>query len=433
MGFFDTVSELISPSSHWERQAKSIVSETRGLVPSEAFPDSGGQSGPSSVQRHSWRKPPRRGEGDILAAYIFSPPFRAVVHRVISSACSVPFFEKDGDKKHYDAPSVALMSDYNPDFTGTQGMELEQLYAETIGEFVTLVFPVSSEKRLDLYPVPPTWVTVESEAGRRKYIVRMNGQSTEWDADNVIHYRELDPMNPYGRGRGMGWTVSDEIESDEYASKHAKAYFYNSSTPEFISTVKGATQKQAKALQAEFEDRYRGFRRSYRPVFVPWEMDIHELTRKLGDDRIDELRRSWADIVRYVYGVPPEIMGVVDSSNRATIKEARQIMGEFVTDPRCKRRLQLWNKHIMPAFGDAQIGYDSPIPREFDRRDEIMSRHPYHFTRNDIRREAGYSDVADGNVYAVPVNVEEQPAGGATSDDERSAPVVRLVAQRTEA
>ena len=56
-------------------------------------------------------------------------------------------------------------------------------------------------------------------------------------------------------------------------------------------------------------------------------------------------------------------------------------------------------------YDGAELLYVSPIPKMFDRRDEIMSRHQVHFTRNEVRGEAGFSTVSDGDVYPVPANI----------------------------
>lgn len=418
MSLLRTIAELADPSRKWQRIAReqdvqtpaSAMVQTRAVSPSDAF------SGPAT-HSHQWRQPPARGSADLLAAYVVSPPFRSVVQRVVQAYARVPFFVDAGnDRQDYDHPAIKLMNSYNRRLVGSQGRRLEQTYLEVVGESITVLFPVAGPQRLEMYPVSPTWVTIESRAGEPVYIVRMNGREYEFAEHEVLHRRELDLSNPYGRGKGGGYAVADEIESDEYAAKFSKSYFYNSSVPEFIATIKDATPQQALDLQAKFDAKHKGFRKGWQPHFTSHELSIHELTRKLGDERIDEMRKYWADVVRWLYGIPPEILGVVENSNRATIQEARQIMGEFVTDPRCQYFQETWQQLIAPSFGNPKISYVSPIPKIFDRRDEIMSRHPYHFTRNEIRREGGFSEVRDGDVYATPVNIAATPAERTLSD-----------------
>ena len=353
--------------------------------------------------------------------------FRAVVQRVVQAYARVPFYTpgRNGER-NYDSPVIKLMNNYNPRLVGSQGRRLEQTYLEVIGESFSVIFPSAGELRMELYPVSPTWVTVESKAGNPCYCIRMGGKDYEFEDGEVLHRKEIDLLNPYGRGKGGGYAVADEIESDEYASKFAKNYFYNSSVPEFIATIKEATPLQAREFEQKFRAKHQGFKKAWDPSFTSFDLEIHELTRKLGDERIDELRKYWSDVVRWLYGVPPEIIGMVEDSNRATIQEARQIMGEFVTDPRCQYYQETWQQMVAPSFGNERIEYDSPIPRVFDRRDEIMSRHPYHFTRNEIRREGGFDEVRDGDVYATPVNIAT-PQAKRTIEDAGSKTSFKLI------
>lgn len=413
MGILESVADALDPGRKWARRAEQTEDsgQERAIVPGSAFPVAPTTAGPNSIQRSTWKQPPQRGTADLLAAFSASPPFRAVVDRVVQAFARVPFYvHTEPDQKDYkNEPILQLMQNYNPQIVGAKGRRLEQTYLEVTGEVFTIIMPTRHEKLIDLYPVPPTWVTVESKAGRPHFCVNINGHQHEFEQHEVLHRKVLELNNPYGRGRGGGWTVADEIEADEYVQKHAKSYFYNSTTPEFIAQIKGS-EKQRRQMEDAFMRKHRGFQKSWQPHFTNAEIEITELTRKLGDERIEDLRRYWADVIRWVYGIPPEIIGMVDNSNRATIQEARQIMGEFVTDPRCVDYQDDWLYHIAPIFGSPDLRYDSPIPRTFDRRDEIMSRHPYAFTRNEIRREAGFDEVPDGDEYPVPTNIESQPA-----------------------
>jgi phage portal protein BeeE len=255
-------------------------------------------------------------------------------------------------------------------------------------------------------------VTIEHEEnGDPVYLVRMPGRGEyRFGADQIIHRRALNLLNPYGRGGGAGLAVADEIESDEYASKWVKGYFLNGTKPEYIMSIPGATQDQAKQVRTQITERHQGFDRAWHPYVTGTDVKIIELTRKLGDERIAELRKNWQNIIRWVYGVPPEVIGDVDNSNRATAQEAEQLMGKFVTGPRARD----YRDSMMAEFGEefnADLDNDSPAPKAFDRQDEIMSRHSWSFTRNEIRQSAGKDAVPDGDVYAVPANLVEVPQG----------------------
>lgn len=416
----------LEPNSGWRRETSV---EVRGNVmprdevgpPPQAPVEVREWMGASGF-RHNWMVPPSRGTDDILAAYVLSPMVRACVQRVVQSYARVKYFVRVRGEEDYRHPVIRKMNAYNPRLIGSQGRRLEQTYLEVCGESITLIHP-DGRGDIELWPVPPTWVTMSSKAGRRIYEVNINGRQYEYEDHEVLHRWETDLLNPYGRGRGGALGVADEVEVDEYASRHTKGYFFNSTVPEFIATIKGADEAQARKLKQDYLNKHQGWDKAWQPMFTPYDLDIKELTRKLGDERVEEIRKFNMDVVRWMYGVPPEIVGMVENSNRATIREAKEIMGEFVTDPRCQYYGEVWQHVIAP---EVDLGYESPIPKIFGRRDEIMRGTSWNFTRNEFRREAGLKDVPDGDVYVVPVNMAESAASRSLKDCGAETPI-RLV------
>lgn len=408
-----------APASSGADRALAALVEKGALLPMDAF---GGSS-----KAGKWKTPPKRGESDLLAAYCVSPPFRSVVNRVASSFGRIPFFVEDGDRRDVEHPAIRLLNRYNARMLGSQGRELEQVYLDTTGDAVTIIAPKAGETKMELFPVPSTWVTIDTVAGRPVYIVDMGGQKFQFGAESVLHQREIDPSNPYGRGMGTGWAAGDEIQADEYVAKHVGAYFYNSTRPEFIGILKGANETQLEKWQADWDSAHRGFRRAWRPAWLNFEVDFKELTSRLGEEKVRELRDSHLEMIQWLYGVPPEVLGRVTNSNRATIKEAKEMMGTYVLDPRAARRRDVWQEVVDVAFDGAPVGYVSPIPRELDREDEILTRQAHHFTRNEHRRRAGYDDVPDGDVYLVPANLVEAKAKRTIQQAGRRSVVLELV------
>jgi len=45
--------------------------------------------------------------------------------------------------------------------------------------------------------------------------------------DDIFCMKELNPLDPYKRGLGAAESLADEIETDEYAAKFQKKFFYN--------------------------------------------------------------------------------------------------------------------------------------------------------------------------------------------------------------
>ena len=66
----------------------------------------------TGIDPGKWKKPPVKGENELLAAYCTSPGFRAVVNRVASAFGSVPFYRAKGDERDYQHPGIRLLNRY---------------------------------------------------------------------------------------------------------------------------------------------------------------------------------------------------------------------------------------------------------------------------------------------------------------------------------
>lgn len=56
--------------------------------------------------------------------------------------------------------------------------------------------------------------------------------------------KELNPLDPYKRGLGAAESLADEIETDEYAAKFQKKFFYNDATPTTLISMPGSSKDQ---------------------------------------------------------------------------------------------------------------------------------------------------------------------------------------------
>ena len=64
------------------------------------------------------------------------------------------------------------------------------------------------------------------------------------------------------------------------------------------------------------------------------------------------------------FGVPREIMGITESSNRATSEAAQYIYAQNVLMPRLRRREEAINQQLLPMFGEGLLWrYDDIVPR----------------------------------------------------------------------
>ena len=118
------------------------------------------------------------------------------------------------------------------------------------------------------------------------------------------------------------------------------------------------------------------------------------------------------DAVLEHFGVPREIMGITENSNRATADSAQYIYAKNVLMPRVKNREEAINEQLLPLFGDGLIWrYDAIIPydKEFDKGKALDGYRTGLLTKNEARRLLDMPDVEDGDGFVelnggVPLN-----------------------------
>ena len=90
------------------------------------------------------------------------------------------------------------------------------------------------------------------------------------------------------------------------------------------------------------------------------------------------------------FGIPPEILGGVDNSNRATIQGAREIYAQEVLMPRLLKLKDILNENLSSEFGvNLILDFTSPIPSDKELQLNIMKEFRDMFSEDEIRKLAG--------------------------------------------
>ena len=143
-----------------------------------------------------------------------------------------------------------------------------------------------------------------------------------------------------------------------------------------------------------------------------------------------ELRKHERDTIGQVFGMPPEILGIIENSNRSTIDAARFIFALGIEFPRCQFLRSELQHQLVPKFdgGDFCLEVEVPIPEDEQHRLDVMRAQPGAFSMNEWRGEAGYDAVPEfEGVYPSPLPGQQpageaEPAGTDDGDEEPEQP-----------
>src|SRR5574341_933196 len=312
--------------------------------------------------------PPTLGTRQLLQAYAEMPWFRAVCDKTADAVASVRwrvlavkpqgqtrfvrplgiqragFLERAKRLKTHqlagevveilEHPLLQLMHEANPWFTGGEHRKLTQIYLDSVGEAGWIKERNGAGAPMAVWPLPPHWVRELPSPARPFFTVAVDRQPFTLPLSEVIWFKHAHPVNPFGRGTGIGGALGDELETDEYAARHLKQWFFNSARPDLIVTMEGASEPELRRAEQHWLDRHQGFWRAFKPFFANRKAEVKEIGQSFRDMQLTQLRDQERDVITQVFGVPPEIFGIIENSNRSTVDAADFLMAKHVTIPR---------------------------------------------------------------------------------------------------
>jgi HK97 family phage portal protein len=386
---------------------------------------------------------PTRGSKEIIECYHASPYLRATVSKIAQHVACVPWgLYRIGNEKAEKAllrklktsplatrrelkrnlkknvesssgssgeyveldthPLLSLWDKPNPFFSGNRLRSLTQKYLDLVGEFFWVIERDNRGMPVELWPVPPTWVKAIPNSANGSYEIRWGNEKRFVPREDMIWFFDDNLINPYGRGAGTGHALADELDSDEYAAQLIKTAFENRGLLDVVISVEGAKQDQLDRARTEFENRHRGWLKAGVPFFHSGKADVKTVSQSFSEMQLLELREWERDTVISIYGVPPELIGVLGNSNRATISEARDIMASEVVIPRLDYICSVLNNTLVPQFGaNLYLEFDDPTPGRDEVKLKALTAFPYVATVREVRSLIGLEDRGEVDEYVL--------------------------------
>lgn len=312
-----------------------------------------------------------------------------------------------------DHPLLTLLASPNTELTGRSCIQVTQTWLDIKGEaFWLLSRDKSNGRPTEFLPLAPHWVSQVPTKEKPVFRVSFNALQLEVPPGDMIWLRDPDPENPYGRGTGVAESLGDELETDEFAAKYVKNWFFNSGLPSAIVSFEGATPDVVKRLREEWENNHRGYSNAHRVHFAVGSMNAQRLDASFADQEVTELRKLERDTIAQVFAMPPELIGIIENSNRSTIGAARYIYALGVEHPRAEFLRTELQAQLTPLFdGAIALECEVAIPDDEDRRLNVLRAMPGAFALNEWREEAGYESLPQFEGVFPPLALpgQEQP------------------------
>lgn len=334
---------------------------------------------PDGIQRYFTRRmqsPPDRNTAEFLETYTKNPrlgPVTKIATDLSAVEGKLYRLHSNGEREEItEHPFLDFMRKPNPlpFMTRNALWKCLEQYLLIKGEGAAVIERDAGGYPAELWPVPPHWIIDIPRLDFPYYTLRSReGVQRQVEAADLFLMRQLNPMDPYGRGLGDAEPVADEIETDEYMAKWAKKFFFNDATPPVLLSAPGITRDEYERFQASWDNRHRGLGNAHHMGIVPRELTVQKLVDSQREMDFSESRKDLRDAVNAHFGVPPEILGIVENSNRATATQAKIIYAENVLTPRLLARQNAVNLQLLPAWGEQLLyEYDGIVPEDTEFR-----------------------------------------------------------------
>lgn len=382
--------------------------------------------------KKTWSNPPSMASRDLLALYHTNPRLDGV--RIIANKCASTelylYDKKDFRKNKNNAEIIEEHEIYNllenpcPNFRELTGWSVKYFVLACyglVGEAFLLKIRDPKGKVISLSPFSPSWVVSTPTTQNNYWEIypygTLGGTAIKVPNEDVIYFKDVNLLDPFGRGHGSAETIGDEIQSDEYASKYAKNLFFNDATPSAIIYAPQGNKETADQIKKSWLQKMAGYRHAKEPMVLTGEgSKFEKISQSPQELDFVESRRFLRDSALQQFHIPPEIVGILESSNRSTIDSAFYLLNKNVLADYLRMYERVMNTQLLWEDFDKEktliLHHENTIEEDIQQKLQIADSGLRNgtLTVNDWRRAMGYEiDEKGGDVYLRSFSQVEVP------------------------
>lgn len=219
-----------------------------------------------------------------------------------------------------------LMRRPNPYMTGRSIMQFVSMCLELTGNAYLALERMGGNRVAEIWPIPAGMMKPVSSKTKfiEKYIYEIGGFQVEYQPEEIIHFRDVSPINMY-YGQGSVAPVANAIVSDLNAITWNKMFFANGahldgvletdqtlSDPDYNRTVEG------------WKKLYVGAKNVGKTAVLDTGLKYKKIVDSMKDMDFVNLRKQTRDEILAAFNVPPSIVGLLEFANYSNMKEQQK-------------------------------------------------------------------------------------------------------------
>lgn len=262
-----------------------------------------------------------------------------------------------------------------------------------------------------IWPITPEKMTELPQFPEKPYFVlSLSDGQHKLPYDQVFWMVNPNPTAPYARGSGIAQSLDTELNIYKKTGETLDGFFDRQARPDMLISGKGLNPEKTKGMEREWRQKLTGFWNAFKPHFISEEVDVREFKQDFQSVQFIELQKLERDTITQVLGIPPEIMGNTENSNRASIEAADMFFSKWTLVPRLNMMREAYQRQIVPKFDDTgliELDYVTPVQENKDYELEVIRAAPWAFLWDEIRIKAGEDVLPDGRgqCFAMPMNL----------------------------
>jgi len=299
-------------------------------------------------------------------------------------------------------PALQFLQHPNPFLTNYDLFMITVQNLELVGEAFWLLLKDRRKNILGIAPLNPTRMELELDNGLPKRWVygTDKGKGVALEPEDVVVFRYPNPINPY-RGLSPLKAVAIAGDTDLYASKWNRNFFYNAAAPTAVVKTDRPLSKEAfQRTKTQIQKMYQGLDNAHRVILLDNGLEFKPVQLPHKDMQFLELRKFTRTEIAAIFGVPLSKLGISEEVNRATAYVNDYTFAKNTLTPKLKLIADSLNNQYLPHFGEGLVfEFDSVIPQdeEFEMKKYIEFAKQGIMTINEIRDELGLPPVDWGD------------------------------------
>ena len=307
-------------------------------------------------------------------------------------------------------PLLDLLYKPNPFMTKDEFIELTVLHMELTGEAFWYIIRNGAGVPVELWPLMPYLVTIKKSAetfiGGYAYSTP-SGASLLIQPEDVIHHKYMNPSDLY-RGQSVVMAAARAVDTDANAADYNRNFFYNSAMPSLTLEADGTLSDETwKRLESQWDGKFSGTANAHKTAILEEGLKVNVLSMAQKDMEFLESRKFNRDQILALFRVSGAILGIQESSNRATAEAADYTFSRRVVKPKMMRLNNRLTEDLAGQFDHKLVlTFEDPVPsdKNYGLKEKTASLNSWK-TINEVRIEEGLDEIEGGGVLYQAVNL----------------------------